>query len=160
MAISDRIIVMRKGVVEQEGKPLDIYDAPRTRFVADFIGAANILSGSLHGHSAAGAPIVKIGDALVECAPGSRPVAPGPDGRHLVAVRTVYPDIRRQVPARPNQWPATITRRVLLGDIVSYTVAWPGGELRVQSFPHDLFEKGEVVQLHIPPRRAVPVAAD
>ena len=40
MAISDRIIVMRDGHIEQSGKPLEIYDTPRTRFVADFIGAA------------------------------------------------------------------------------------------------------------------------
>jgi ABC-type Fe3+/spermidine/putrescine transport system ATPase subunit len=160
MAISDRIIVMREGLIEQAGRPLDIYNTPRTRFVADFIGAANILSGSLNGTSAAGAPILKVGDALVECAPGSRPLAPDNDGRHLIAVRTVYPDMRREAPARTNQWPATIRRRVLLGDIVSYIVDWPGGELRLQSFPNDLFEEGETVQLHIPPQRAVPIAAD
>ncbi len=45
MAISDRIIVMKDGHVEQTGKPLEIYDTPHTRFVADFIGAANILTG-------------------------------------------------------------------------------------------------------------------
>ena len=45
-------------------------------------------------------------------------------------------------------------------DIVTYILHWPGGELRVQSFPRDLFEPGETLHLHIPPRRAVPVAAE
>jgi len=159
MAISDRIVVMREGNIEQAGKPLDIYDAPRSRFVADFIGAANILEGSPHGTAASGAPIVKVKDALVECAPGSQPA--GGRERCLVAVRTVYPELRRQpVAGSANQWAATIARRVLLGDIVSYLVNWPGGELRVQSFPRDLFEEGEPVHLHIPSIRAVPVSDD
>jgi hypothetical protein len=61
---------------------------------------------------------------------------------------------------RPNQWTASISRRVLLGDIVNYTVSWPGGELRLHTFPSELFEEGESVQLHIPSHRAIPVAAD
>ncbi|MBB4277816.1 ABC transporter ATP-binding protein [Rhizobium mongolense] len=43
MAMSDRIIVMQGGVVAQEGSPADIYNQPRTSFVADFIGKSNIL---------------------------------------------------------------------------------------------------------------------
>ena len=157
MAISDRIIIMKEGRVEQSGKPLDIYDAPRTRFVADFIGAANILAGTPQGSAASGAPIFKVGDALLECAPGSRLLAPDPSGRNLVAVRTVYPQISRDAPPRSNQWTASIGRRVLLGDIVNYTVIWPGGELRLHTFPSELFEEGETVQLHIPAHRAIPV---
>jgi iron(III) transport system ATP-binding protein len=160
MAISDRIIVMRDGIVEQTGKPLEIYDTPRTRFVADFIGAANILAGAAEGNAANGASIIKVGDALVECAPGSKLLSSDASGRHLVAVRTVYPDIRRNAPDQPNQWPATILRRVLLGDIVNYTVSWPGGTLRLHRFPSELFEEGEKVQLHIPAPRVIPVEAD
>jgi hypothetical protein len=104
--------------------------------------------------------VVKVGEALVECAPGLALGAPAADGCHLVAVRTVYPELRRQpVAGARNQWPATVARRVLLGDIVTYILNWPGGELRVQSFPRDLFEEGEMLHLYIPPRRAVPVAA-
>ena len=43
MAISDRIAVMRKGFLEQVGSPDDIYDHPKTRFVAEFIGEMNFL---------------------------------------------------------------------------------------------------------------------
>ncbi|MCO6181028.1 ABC transporter ATP-binding protein [Ciceribacter sp. RN22] len=43
MAMSDRIIVMQSGAVAQEGAPTEIYDRPRTSFVADFIGKSNIL---------------------------------------------------------------------------------------------------------------------
>ena len=47
LAIADRIVVMNVGVVEQVGTPREVYDAPRTRFVADFIGAMNFLSGRM-----------------------------------------------------------------------------------------------------------------
>ncbi len=43
LAMSDRIAVMNKGKVEQVGTPTEIYERPRTRFVADFIGEINIL---------------------------------------------------------------------------------------------------------------------
>jgi ABC-type Fe3+/spermidine/putrescine transport system ATPase subunit len=45
LAMSDRIAVMNKGKVEQVGSPTEIYERPRTRFVADFIGEINILEG-------------------------------------------------------------------------------------------------------------------
>lgn len=43
MALSDRIVVMNKGKIEQIGTPEEIYHFPKTRFVADFIGRANFL---------------------------------------------------------------------------------------------------------------------
>jgi ABC-type Fe3+/spermidine/putrescine transport system ATPase subunit len=43
LAMSDRMAVMNKGKVEQVGSPTEIYEQPRTRFVADFIGEINIL---------------------------------------------------------------------------------------------------------------------
>lgn len=43
LALSDRIIVLSNGRIEQQGTPVEIYDRPRTRFVADFIGGSNLL---------------------------------------------------------------------------------------------------------------------
>lgn len=47
MALSDRIIIMEKGVVAQVGTPEEIYYHPKTKFVADFIGEANFLEGKV-----------------------------------------------------------------------------------------------------------------
>jgi iron(III) transport system ATP-binding protein len=52
MAISDLVVVMKAGIIEQKGAPRELYQAPNTRFVADFIGRANFLSGSYNGSSA------------------------------------------------------------------------------------------------------------
>ncbi len=50
MAISDKIIIMEKGVVSQIGTPREVYYTPKNRFVADFIGDANFLAGTMAFH--------------------------------------------------------------------------------------------------------------
>jgi putative spermidine/putrescine transport system ATP-binding protein len=62
MALGDRIVVMRKGAIAQVGAPRDIYFAPASRFVAEFVGAANILEGV----SSAGALTLRGGRLAIE----------------------------------------------------------------------------------------------
>ncbi|MCP3461031.1 ABC transporter ATP-binding protein [Bradyrhizobium sp. CCGUVB23] len=45
LTLADRIVIMNKGAVEQVGSPEDVYDAPATRFVAEFIGRCSLLDG-------------------------------------------------------------------------------------------------------------------
>lgn len=47
LAMSDEIFVLDKGMIQQTGTPLDIYDEPINRFVADFIGESNIVDGTM-----------------------------------------------------------------------------------------------------------------
>ena len=47
MELGDRVVVMRKGAIAQIGSPREIYFAPKSRFVAEFIGAANIIEASV-----------------------------------------------------------------------------------------------------------------
>ena len=49
LAISDRVIVMNVGVIEQIGTPEEIYNRPKSRFVADFVGSANLIKGRRAG---------------------------------------------------------------------------------------------------------------
>src|SRR5438132_2904792 len=63
LTMADRIAVMNKGVLQQVGDALDIYDRPATAFVADFIGSSNLLSGTLS--VASGSAVARIGDARV-----------------------------------------------------------------------------------------------
>ena len=57
LAISDRIVVMNRGRIEQVGDPGTIYRAPRTGFVADFLGAANIVEGRALGGGMVDSPV-------------------------------------------------------------------------------------------------------
>lgn len=48
LTMSDTVVVMNKGVIQQIGSPVDIYNEPENRFVADFIGESNIIEGIMH----------------------------------------------------------------------------------------------------------------
>ncbi|MEP3276872.1 MAG: ABC transporter ATP-binding protein [Stappiaceae bacterium] len=75
LAMSDRIFVLNAGRIEQAGNPHEIYNAPATRFVADFIGAANLIEGEVVGEESAGRWLfdTPIGRLCVEC--GAAPSA-------------------------------------------------------------------------------------
>jgi iron(III) transport system ATP-binding protein len=81
---------MKSGEIEQVGTPGDNYDRPRTRFVADFIGAANILLGRIELQSANGHPALRTseGGVLLHCRRPGREAS----GEAAVSIRTVYPD--------------------------------------------------------------------
>lgn len=57
LTMSDRIVVMNKGRVEQDGTPEELYFHPATRFVAEFIGETNLLAGKMRGQSIGSDPV-------------------------------------------------------------------------------------------------------
>ena len=153
LAISDRIIVMNGGIIEQVGTPAEIYDRPRTRFVADFIGAANIIIGQVEQNGSDSTVLLRTGGgATVHC---PRPSIM-PSGEAAVSVRTVYPELRRDEPSdATNVWPGRVKRRVFMGDSVQYFVDWAGGTLSVRRLPLDHLNEGEQVFVRIDPRHCV-----
>ena len=73
LTMSDRIILMRRGRIVQEGPPTDLFDRPATRFVADFMGVENLLEGTIESVQN-GTASVRIGAHLISGAwsgPGS-----------------------------------------------------------------------------------------
>ena len=65
MSLSDQIIIMNGGVVEQMGTPQETYYSPKSAFVADFIGEANFLEGTVEKHD-----VMKIGEVSIPVKPG------------------------------------------------------------------------------------------
>ncbi len=57
LAVSDRVVVMNNGRIEQTGDPVDIYNTPKTAFVAHFLGAANIVEGKVVSRGMVETPI-------------------------------------------------------------------------------------------------------
>ena len=162
LTLSDRIAVMNDGRILQEGTPEDMYERPRTRFVADFIGQTNFFE----GHVQDVGTTVTVKDAqglMLHCAPN--PLAqPGA----LVAV-AVRPE--KIVPANghapgANLVEATLIRRSYLGDLVQYGVLAPGGReltLQRQNDPGDAaasWELGERVRVTWDPVSALILEAD
>jgi len=111
LAISDRIVVMNDGVLEQIGGPHDLYTGPHNRFVADFIGSASILKCDYDG------AVLRIGDYALEY---RQEVPPGP---YEVMVRP------EAVEFADSGLPATVRSNAYLGPANEYWFDTPHGEL-------------------------------
>jgi ABC-type Fe3+/spermidine/putrescine transport system ATPase subunit len=154
LAISDRVIVMNTGIIEQIGTPGDIYDTPRSAFVADFVGAANLIRGTVRRDPAR--------TELIALETASGVLVHGCDNGRAVgttgafSVRTVYPWLTRERPAETlNVWEVGINQRVFLGDFVQYLVAWGGEQLVIRRPPIERFEEGETVYMGVAPEHCV-----
>ena len=75
-SMADRVVIMSRGKIEQIGSPRDIYGAPRTRFVAEFLGSANIFSGKVVGRDGAHA-VVETPSGRLRVDSAARPLAAG-----------------------------------------------------------------------------------
>ncbi len=69
LSMSDRICVMQSGKIVQIGKPRELYDAPATRYVADFVGKTNFFAGDVTGTSAGACTLSVAGRSLAGLAP-------------------------------------------------------------------------------------------
>ena len=80
MTLADVMFVLNGGVVEQQGAPLEVYDAPATRFVAGFLGspAMNFIKATIEGGGAGGGLRARLGDGSANLAlPPGLPARPG-----------------------------------------------------------------------------------
>jgi ABC-type Fe3+/spermidine/putrescine transport system ATPase subunit len=158
LAISDRVIVMNVGVIEQIGTPEDIYHRPKNRFVADFVGSANLIAGKVVGPANG---VVTPGPVRFESAQGTvlQAWAPQPPrgNEDTVAVRTAHIGLAPEgaASADPNAVTGRIRQRLFHGDFIQYVVDWPCGALIVRRPPTDLFDEGAPVTLSFAPEHCV-----
>ena len=150
LAISDRVIVMNGGRIEQIGTPEDIYNRPRSRFVADFVGSANLIAGTVRGQGANGTLIFEA-EGGVELEVVS---ADAPRERTTVALRSSYIHLDRADGAQ-NAVSGRIHRRMFHGDFIQYVVDWPAGQLIVRRPPTELFAEGGDVTISFEPAHCV-----
>jgi iron(III) transport system ATP-binding protein len=121
LAVSDHIIVMDGGRIAQEGTPESLYERPASRFLADFIGDANLVDGELVAD--ASGTSFRAGNVSVPVRANGTP--PGP------ATLAVRPNRLRLLPAGSGALPAECKRAAYLGSRAEYVVATPWGELLV-----------------------------
>ena len=146
LAVSDHIIVMESGRIAQQGTPQELYEAPASRFLADFIGDANLIEGEL-ADGAHGMRFTAGGVSADVCAEG---VAAGP------ATLAVRPHRLRLTPPGEGVLPGECRRAAYLGSRVEYFVATPWGELLV--FDTDArkpLDRGALVGVEFDPEAAI-----
>jgi iron(III) transport system ATP-binding protein len=153
MALSDRIVVMRAGRIEQVGPPVEVYARPATRFVANFVGRVNFLAAEPVGPRAVR---VRLGPATAELAVAE---SPGAGGDPRLAV--LRPEAIRLLPAAaadPGQPRGRVRRAVYLGGVAEYEVEIGPVALLVSvanPVAEGLFAEGDAVAIALP---AHPVA--
>jgi iron(III) transport system ATP-binding protein len=152
LAISDRVIVMNGGRIEQIGSPEEIYNRPRSRFVADFVGSANLIRGKVRGPSGANGTLIfeAEGDMRLEVVAMEGSGAAG----DTVALRSSYIHLVAAAGA-PNGVPGRIHRRMFHGDFIQYVVDWPAGQLIVRRPPTELFDEGSEITISFAPEHCV-----
>lgn len=154
MTISDRVVVMGEHTVQQVGTPVEIYKAPVSRFVANFIGASNMIPGRLSAPREATlndqkfeiatiADGVQVGDAvMVMTRPEDIVISPGKsDGAH-------------------NRIPGTVSFVRDIGHLVEILVDTAGSELMAVMTPKDCpdIAVGDAVSVHLPPAACLALA--
>ncbi len=162
MVLADHLVVMHDGTVEQQGPPETLYRHPRSRFVAGFLGATNLVEGR----------IARVGpDAACLEVPGLGPLWAGvPNGLRdrLAAGAGAWLSVRPAdvtlSPAAPppggeNHIAGRVLHRVFLGDLAEYTVDTGSGAWKVRAHPSSAFPPGEPVSIAFP-RDAATIGLD
>jgi iron(III) transport system ATP-binding protein len=146
MTTADLIAVMNGGKIEQSGSPEEIYDRPRSEFVARFIGSCNVIRGN-----ALDANHISVAGTALRC--NGAPLITGADSavavrQHVIRLWASEPKIAE------NVLPATVVRQVFLGSSRDYMVeAADGTQLRVVASTAENVPPGSSIWLHLPPER-------
>jgi ABC-type Fe3+/spermidine/putrescine transport system ATPase subunit len=152
-ALSDRILIMRAGRIEQQGTPAEIHAAPRSRFVAAFLGVKNIFDAAL-APTGNGTVEARLADDLVLKARQPQGV------EHGAAVSFRPINVRLSLDNAPGQGGSgVISRRLFLGDLVQYTVRSAGLDIHACDRPRPDLAEGTNVHWRIDPEHCLVLGA-
>ncbi len=127
LTMSDRIAVMEQARVAQLGTPAEIYESPRTAFVARFIGASNFVAGTAAGRSGAHWEVTRPAGGTFRV-PDHPAVRQG--GEVRIAVRPEWMDLWRpgDVPPAENSLGGEVREVIYRGETIHVLVGLPDGE--------------------------------
>jgi len=149
LALSDRVAIMNAGRLQQVGTPQQIYEQPRTIFVASFIGLSDFLEGHVDSTEGGRARVSVQGLQLTLVA--DTPLVVGQAVSLFIRPSNVLL-LDRQTEQRENVFDATVQKMTYLGEIIDYRVALANGvELRVQTDGRQQISPGAPVKVYLPP---------
>ena len=141
MTLSDRIVVMNQGIIEQIGTPVEIYRFPNSRFVADFIGRANFVPGEVQEKNESNLTVKALGE-VIELKNIQREF-----NQQEAVTLIVRPEMIR-IKKTGELFKGVIRRAVYLGDVIEYDVEVSGQlitGLETDPYVMELFPEGEQV---------------
>jgi iron(III) transport system ATP-binding protein len=157
MVIADRICVMNQGRISQVGTPKEVYELPRTRFAASFIGKTNLIEGQLNGSELdlGGGVTLPVGEKFGRSANGHVLVCLRP---HNIQLFPREADVSALTTTGFRSYPGQVSQRFYFGDAIDYQVDLSQrANLRVIASPAHSFAVGDTVQILIHPSNCVAV---
>ena len=158
MVISDRVAVLQHGRVVQIGTAEELFDRPRTRFVAEFIGKTNLIDAVADGANSVARGNLRLHVAARDLTPGAAAViSVRPHQIELMPAAAPVPRTLAE-----NVLRGTLLRASYLGDAVDYQVQLAGGDtvLRVAGPTPPRFRPGDSVSVRIPASACIPLPPD
>ena len=158
IGMSDEIVLMRDGLIVQQGTPREICMRPESAFVAEFIGQNNLVGGRVLGVR----PDTRVETAfgVVDCTPND---ALGEGSRAVVVVHprtvSIHPDLPHGG-GRANVFRGTVTELSFLGHELEVTVSLEGHRLNASLNPFEELRIGQTVHLELPAEFCTVVPAD
>ncbi len=162
MTMADTIAVMNQGVIEQMGAPADLYENPKTTFVANFLGQSNLIEGTVKGRDGDFVKVDMHGTLASIPLSRSHTTDGGSDGLGWVGIRpekVLIADVGEDIDAPGNSIPGGIVTDVsFVGVSTQYLVRMPWGQ-EMQVFEQNtgrrrIFNTGESVDLSWRPEYA------
>jgi iron(III) transport system ATP-binding protein len=157
LVMSDEIIVMSKGRIQQKGGPRDIYARPTNAYVSNFIGVANLIEGRVVATTAPGRGEVEIegggGTVRLPCLLGAG-MAPGSPVK--LSVRPENVAASRQNGGSPCL-EGEVIQAIFLGNCVDCRVRWGDFEWKVMAHPRAGLKTGDKVYLRLDPEHTLAV---
>jgi len=141
MTMADSIVVMNHGRIEQLGEPAELYERPRTAFVANFLGVSNLLAGSVAGPDTVrleSGEILRVSPSVL-------------DGRTGAVAVGIRPEKMAVDGGQENRIAGEIVERAYTGVSTQYVVKAPMGELSVYVQGAGSHAPGEQIELSFAP---------
>ncbi len=149
LTMSDRIAVMNRGRIDQIGSPRDVYEAPATAFVAEFLGVSNLMTGVAAASGSDGCS-VRIGDFELQAARGDLTHS----GECKVVIRPERVMLEPYGTAGTNRLVAMVEQTIYVGSQLQVVVRLPHGERLQAMVPNDgrelSFDQGTPVSVLLP----------
>jgi ABC-type Fe3+/spermidine/putrescine transport system ATPase subunit len=147
LAMSDDIVVMNHGVIEQKGSPEEVYRTPRSRFVASFLGQSNLLPGEVKSIADGMARIALQNGLLLSAA---APASLKPHSKVTVVIRAQRVGVERPEATGDNQLTGRIASTSYLGGSAVYMIDCNGLTLQAIAMIEDkVFREGDEVRIAI-----------
>lgn len=157
LALSDKIGVIQEGRMVQRGTPQDIYEYPQSRFVADFIGTTNFISGEISrqlDNNGLYAANTEIGEMRVF---SQQPLAPG--ARVVISVRPENIELcNEQTAAGDNVYEAVVDTFIFLGEFIDIQLKIGGVTIQTKTHPTTQVRENGNVYLKFDPLKCIAIS--